>query len=206
MFFKSSCSQVGVQPLELLLWIRTRWASLYKFLDRLLMLRKVPGSLPSYSSRLTEILWQGVDQFVLLADASEKVPNLPKNRTYADFQLSKKDWDRLEVICEVLRARTHFILHQLSANASHRSCQMCNRHSLMSEHPPYGELSHRLNSLSSAGSLWLDNLDTAKSRRRSPRESKASKNGIAKLITLQPHILSVLVRSVIHLRSSPQLV
>jgi len=40
---------------------------------------------------------------VLLADASDKVPDLPKNRTYADFQLSKKDWDRLEEIHNVLR-------------------------------------------------------------------------------------------------------
>jgi hypothetical protein len=48
---------------------------------------------------------QGVDQFVLLADASDKVPNLPKNRCYADFQLTKKDWDRLGVIHEVLRVR-----------------------------------------------------------------------------------------------------
>lgn len=45
MFFRSSCSQVNVKPLELLLWVRTRWASLYKFLDRVLSLRKV---LPSF--------------------------------------------------------------------------------------------------------------------------------------------------------------
>lgn len=49
---------------------------------------------------------QGIDQFILLADASERVPNLPKDRAYADFQLLKKDWDRLEVIHEVLRVRT----------------------------------------------------------------------------------------------------
>jgi hypothetical protein len=40
-FFKSSCAQVGVPALELLLWIRTRWASLYQFLDRILFLLKV---------------------------------------------------------------------------------------------------------------------------------------------------------------------
>ena len=40
-FFKESCKQVGVQPLELLLWIRTWWGSLYKFLDRILQLRGV---------------------------------------------------------------------------------------------------------------------------------------------------------------------
>jgi hypothetical protein len=48
---------------------------------------------------------QGVDQFVLLADASDKVPNLTKKRCYADFQLLKKDWDRIEVLRDVLRVR-----------------------------------------------------------------------------------------------------
>jgi len=46
---------------------------------------------------------QGINQFILLADASEKVPDLVKDRAYADFQLSKRDWDKLEVIHEVLR-------------------------------------------------------------------------------------------------------
>ena len=49
-----------------------------------------------------QIHLKGVDQFALLADASEKVPNLPKNCAYADFQLTKRDWDRLEVIQDVL--------------------------------------------------------------------------------------------------------
>jgi hypothetical protein len=40
-FFKKSCHQVEVPILQLLLWIRTRWASLYTFLDRLLILKKV---------------------------------------------------------------------------------------------------------------------------------------------------------------------
>jgi len=40
-FFKKSCEQVEVPVLQLLLWIRTRWASLYAFLDRLLILKKV---------------------------------------------------------------------------------------------------------------------------------------------------------------------
>jgi hypothetical protein len=48
---------------------------------------------------------KGIDQFVLLADASDKVPDLPKNRLYADFQLTKKDWGRLEEIRNVLRVR-----------------------------------------------------------------------------------------------------
>jgi hypothetical protein len=38
----------------------------------------------------------------LLGCASEKVPNLSKDQSYADYKLSKKDWDGLEVIHEVL--------------------------------------------------------------------------------------------------------
>jgi hypothetical protein len=34
------------------------------------------------------------------------VPDLSKNRCYADFQLSKKEWDKLEVLCKVLRVFT----------------------------------------------------------------------------------------------------
>ena len=46
---------------------------------------------------------QGTDQFVLLADASESVPDLACGCTYADFQLTKKDWDRLSVIRDALQ-------------------------------------------------------------------------------------------------------
>lgn len=40
-FFRATCSQVGIKPLELLLWIRTRWGSLFKFLERFLLLKSV---------------------------------------------------------------------------------------------------------------------------------------------------------------------
>ncbi|KAF8799820.1 hypothetical protein BYT27DRAFT_7217371 [Phlegmacium glaucopus] len=44
-----------------------------------------------------------LDELDNALDASEQVPNLTKNRGYADLQLTKKDWDRLEVVCNVLR-------------------------------------------------------------------------------------------------------
>jgi hypothetical protein len=40
-FFATSCEDVEVPLLQLLLWVRTRWASLYQFLDRILVLQKV---------------------------------------------------------------------------------------------------------------------------------------------------------------------
>lgn len=59
---------------------------------------------------------QGIDQFILLADASEKVPKLSKNRAYADFQLTKRDWDRLVVIHDVLQVRSPFSTSLLHTN------------------------------------------------------------------------------------------
>jgi hypothetical protein len=41
MFFQGTCSQVGITPWELLLWIRTHWGSLFKFLERFLYLKTV---------------------------------------------------------------------------------------------------------------------------------------------------------------------
>lgn len=83
-FFKKSCQQVEVPVLQLLLWIRTRWASLFTFLDRLLILKK------------------GVNHFVQLADDSDEVPNL-KGKAYSDFRLRKQDWARMELMHEVLQ-------------------------------------------------------------------------------------------------------
>ncbi|KAJ7882821.1 hypothetical protein B0H14DRAFT_2565212 [Mycena olivaceomarginata] len=40
-FFKKCCTQAGVLVLELLLWVRTQWASLYKRLDGCLILRSL---------------------------------------------------------------------------------------------------------------------------------------------------------------------
>jgi len=40
-FFTACCEEVEVPLLQLLLWVKTRWASLYNFLDRVLVLRKV---------------------------------------------------------------------------------------------------------------------------------------------------------------------
>lgn len=40
-FFSETCGQVGIKPLELLLWIYTHWGSLFKFLEHFLLLKVV---------------------------------------------------------------------------------------------------------------------------------------------------------------------
>ncbi|KAF9004688.1 hypothetical protein BDQ17DRAFT_1325506 [Cyathus striatus] len=47
-YFKSTCSQVNIKPLELLLWICTQWASLYKFLEYFTFLQKEVLHEPAY--------------------------------------------------------------------------------------------------------------------------------------------------------------
>jgi hypothetical protein len=46
---------------------------------------------------------QGIDQFVLLADANKDLPNLSRPRVYADFQLTQQDWEHLAHIKDAIR-------------------------------------------------------------------------------------------------------
>ncbi|KAF7364524.1 HAT family dimerization domain-containing protein [Mycena venus] len=83
-FPKKMCTETGVPVLQLLDWIRTRWASMFTFLDRLILLRAA------------------VNRFVLLADDSAEVPNLVR-KSYSNFRLSTRDWEQLIKMREVLQ-------------------------------------------------------------------------------------------------------
>ena len=76
-FLKLCCREVNIPTLQLLMWIQTRWASLYNFMDRLITLRPVRVSGHTFNIPRT-VLWQAVTHFVQLADDSEDVPNLNK--------------------------------------------------------------------------------------------------------------------------------
>ncbi|KAG2029790.1 hypothetical protein BDR03DRAFT_1017943 [Suillus americanus] len=83
-FFRKACKEENVPELELLQWIRTRWVSLYKCLDRMLMLR------------------QAINHFTNLADESHEVPTL-RNKTYDNFKLNRSNWRHLGLIHRVLK-------------------------------------------------------------------------------------------------------
>ncbi|KAJ7888718.1 hypothetical protein B0H13DRAFT_1888323 [Mycena leptocephala] len=83
-FFKRMCVDTGVPTLQLLGWVRTRWASLFTFFERLLKLRPA------------------VNRFVLLADESPEVPKLAK-KFYSNFRFSRADWQKIEKMDEVLQ-------------------------------------------------------------------------------------------------------
>ena len=65
--------------------------------------------------------WQAIIQFILLADASEAVPNLTKQSSYADYHLTVHNWDHLVSIRDALRVslfRLRFSSYSLQLGAS----------------------------------------------------------------------------------------
>ncbi|KAG1827950.1 ribonuclease H-like domain-containing protein [Suillus subalutaceus] len=83
-FFQQCCVEVNELKLELLKWIRTRWASLFGMLEHTFKLRK------------------GVNRFIQLADDSDEVPNL-QGKSYGAFKLSAEEWKKLELMHDVLQ-------------------------------------------------------------------------------------------------------
>ena len=69
-------------------------------MDCLITLRPVCVSWHTFNIPRT-VLWQAVTRFVQLTDDSEDEPNLNK-KSYSDFQISRNDWEWLDVIREVL--------------------------------------------------------------------------------------------------------
>ncbi|KAF8981567.1 hypothetical protein BDQ17DRAFT_1337289 [Cyathus striatus] len=85
--------------------------SLEKALALVKQIRKSPQACTFFKSMCVQValeplellLWrEAVDQFILLADDSNRVPDLPGNRLYSDFKLTKKDWERLNIMKKAL--------------------------------------------------------------------------------------------------------
>jgi len=49
-----------------------------------------------------ELFIQGINRFVQIADDSDEVPDLT-GKSYSDFKLNKKDWDKIALVHEVLQ-------------------------------------------------------------------------------------------------------
>ncbi|KAI5115818.1 hypothetical protein M0805_002070 [Coniferiporia weirii] len=84
-YFKSMCEQEDIKLLQLLKWVRTRWASLYDLLVQILE------------------VCVACDRFCLLADSSDKVLKLCGSKSYAMFRLTNTEWELLELIRDVLK-------------------------------------------------------------------------------------------------------
>jgi len=49
-----------------------------------------------------ELLSQGINRFVQIVDDSDEVPDLT-GKSYSDFKLNKKDWDKIALVHQVLQ-------------------------------------------------------------------------------------------------------
>jgi hypothetical protein len=96
--FHATCNQLDIPPLELLLWVRTCWASLFKFLECFIKLRVMRNLFLTMSHAQSHTLSQAINQFILLTDTSDDVPPLSNHHSYADFHLTQRDWEHLEGI------------------------------------------------------------------------------------------------------------
>ncbi|KAJ6537529.1 hypothetical protein DFH09DRAFT_1283526 [Mycena vulgaris] len=149
-FFAKCCVQATTPELELLLWVRTRCAFLYKCLDRVLTLRKP------------------IDLFVRLADDSEEVPDL-RNKYYRDYTLSKSKWEKIQLIHEVLREPAD-VTQSFSSERTLTVWRiiptlefLIKRWETMSTHPKFAEVKDAL--LEGVKSLrkWFHRADTTSS-------------------------------------------
>ena len=103
------CRKVKAPELELILYVRTRWSSMFDCLDRALTLQMVHTYRAWQGSVL--IHTQAVTCFAQLADDSEEVPPL-HNKKYSWWRLSKVEWDGLKLVHEVLKVSHRIrILH-----------------------------------------------------------------------------------------------
>jgi hypothetical protein len=84
-FFHKLCKDESLEPLQLIKWVRTRWASLYDLINRMLDVRPA------------------CNKFTLLADDDHRVPNLKSPKSYSMFKLTDGEWRLLELIRDGLR-------------------------------------------------------------------------------------------------------
>jgi hypothetical protein len=134
---------------------------------------------------------QAICQFILLADASDDIPNLSNQHSYADYHLSRRDWEHLENIKDALRVRFPILL--LPRLTLPRNLQTSSKPSRRSASLQSGE-SYQVSSFSSnGGKQWLQNSTIKDSQKHSTRVSRAFGNGMAMLMANHLRTLFVLV-------------
>ncbi|KAF9455546.1 hypothetical protein BDZ94DRAFT_662561 [Collybia nuda] len=74
-FLKTCCIRNGSKPLELKLWVRTRWGSL------------------SDCFQVAIAQQDAIDEFCVLADNTRTLPKLRKGKTWLNYKLTSEEWD-----------------------------------------------------------------------------------------------------------------
>jgi hypothetical protein len=95
------CRLQEVKPIELLLWVRSRWGSLSHCLGTVLVVQKVSSSIVSVTTH-TNGDNKPIDYFCLTADSNEKLPPLQK-KLWSDYKLSPSEWKLVRLVHNCLK-------------------------------------------------------------------------------------------------------
>jgi hypothetical protein len=99
-FFKRMYREVNIPEHDLMLFVRTCWASMFACLEWALKLRPVCSYI--VCQYIVLIHAQAIARFMQLADDSDEVPALHKKK-YIQFRLSKDEWELLKLLHEVIK-------------------------------------------------------------------------------------------------------
>src|SRR5712691_6371946 len=105
-FLAEMCIMHHIKPIELRLWVRTRWGSLFDCLKSALQIQKV-CLLVWNSSHGINTIDQAIESFCLAADTNDDLPSLT-NKTWMDYRLSASEWKLIQLVHNCLKVR--FIL------------------------------------------------------------------------------------------------
>jgi hypothetical protein len=95
------CRHQGVKPIELLLWVRSRWGSLSHCLGTVFLFTRY-ADLLALSLGTTNIANKPVNYFCLTADSNENLPPL-KNKKWSDYHLSPSEWKLVKLVHNCLK-------------------------------------------------------------------------------------------------------
>ena len=95
------CIVHKLDPIELLLWIRTRWGSLTHCLEKTLSIQKV-CSVTNTWTMVTNLYQKAIDYFCIAADANEDLPPLKKKK-WEDYRITASEWKLIKLIHNCLK-------------------------------------------------------------------------------------------------------
>src|SRR5260221_3661569 len=103
------CCLQDVKPIEILLWVWSRWGSLSHCLGTVLLVQKVWCFVVSFTLACTNVPEKPVDYFCLTADSNEELPPL-QNKVWSDYRLTTPEWKLIGLVHKCLKVTVGFFV------------------------------------------------------------------------------------------------
>ena len=106
------CRLQNIKPIELLLWVRSRWGSLSHCLGTVLPVQKVSLFIV-FVTTCTNCSNKPIDYFCLTADSNDDLPPLQK-KSWSDYRLSTSEWKLVKLVHNCLKVGWFVIGYKLT--------------------------------------------------------------------------------------------